>query len=256
MKRFAVLGSPVLHSRSPVMHRAFFQAMNVTAEYEAIEVRAGHLADFLAEASEFDGFSVTMPLKEEAFMQAGKCDEPSAHLCVSNTLLRSSEGLVGLNTDVLGMRDLLKAAIAPEFDLTIIGAGATARAVIYAAEGLASSVTVINRSSHREDELRRISPELKIVPWAVNSPALDASVVVSTVPPGAADGLGTGAGILVDVVYQPWPTALAASWSGPVLSGLELLARQGAHQAAAFWPELNVDLEACYRVMLDAASAV
>jgi shikimate dehydrogenase len=256
MKRFAVLGSPVMHSRSPAMHRAFYREMNLSAEYEAIEVRSGGLADFLAEARDFDGFSVTMPLKEEAFMQAHHCDDASTHLCVSNTLIRASDGLVGLNTDVLGMRDLLTSVIQPNFDLTIIGAGATSRAVIYAAQELASDVTVINRSSHRDDELRRICPEVKILPWATNSPALDASVVVSTVPPGAADGLGSGTGILIDVVYQPWPTALAAEWSGPVVGGLELLARQGAHQAAAFWPELNLDIESCYRLMVAAASAL
>jgi shikimate dehydrogenase len=239
------------------MHRAFFNWMNVECSYEAMEVAAGGLKSFLQDARGFDGFSVTMPLKEEAYLVSSHSDSWSGQLRAANTLLRSDDGWSALNTDVLGIGDLLRGlAPSPGFDITIVGAGATARAVLLAAQELAAEVTVMSRSHHRQEQLRTISPHCKVIDWDVDSSALDATVVVSTTPAGATDGFRGGAGVLVDVTYEPWPSQLALSWSGPVFSGLELLARQGAHQAAAFWPELEFDLQACYRVMLEAASAI
>lgn len=254
-RHFAVLGSPISHSRSPLLHRAWYADQGIDAYYVAIDV--SDLQSFLAEAVDFEGFSVTMPLKEQARRAAAVSDPLVEQSGVANTLLREPGGWSAHNTDVTGFQDLFDAAGLIEMQqVTIVGAGATAASAVIALASRAERINVMARSEQRAARVIGISERCRYTPWVADSPALAAELVVATTPAGAADDLNTSPsdeGILLDVLYAPWPTALAAGWGGRVIDGLELLARQAARQIELFFP--GSDRALAYEVMIRAARA-
>jgi shikimate dehydrogenase len=134
----------------------------------------------------------------------------------------------------------------------ILGAGGTARAIAASLDGIADSITVLGRTSTREESFERIVSHSKFsyVIWS-NALSLEPfSLVVNTTPAGAADLLAEGidadiSSLLFDVIYKPWPTVLAKKWKNlgaPVISGLELLLYQGIEQLRIV-TEKNFDTE-------------
>lgn len=232
------------------MHRAWYQSASIAADYVAVDVN--DLSEFLPSAEAFDGFSVTMPLKEQAYSVANGHDEWAGRTGVVNTLSRSSHGWVGHNTDVTGFIDLLDAHGLHRVDTaTVIGAGATARSAVLALADRADEIVVMARSAERAEAVVSLSSTCRFVPWREDSDSLQHQVVIATTPAGATDGLGSGQGLLIDVLYAPWPTALAEGWPGPVIDGLELLARQAARQVEIFFP--GSDRVRAYEIMIGAA---
>lgn len=254
-KKFAVLGSPIAHSRSPLLHRAWYAHANIAASYEAIECT--DIAATMPSLLKFAGLSVTMPLKEQAYAVAQVSDIGAQRTGAANTLIRTGNGWSGHNTDVLGIEDIFEAnGISRIPSATVIGAGATARSAVLALDGIAERIVVVSRDRHRSADAVEMSDKAQWVPWADAAEELGSDVVIATTPAHVTDDLaGWGQqmhGLLIDVVYSPWPTALAAAWSGPVLGGLELLARQAARQIELFFP--GSDPHEAYAVMIEAAS--
>jgi shikimate dehydrogenase len=129
--RGAVLGSPISHSLSPALHRAAFERIGVEGSYEAIDVPSGTLHQFfLAHESDFDYFSLTMPLKEEAHLLNVTCNELSLRIGSINTLYKKEGRWFGTSTDGSGFLAALDAQGHSRFShALILGAGGTARAV-------------------------------------------------------------------------------------------------------------------------------
>jgi shikimate dehydrogenase len=252
---FAVVGAPIAHSRSPIMHRAWYRHRAIDADYEAIESR--NLQQTLHDHADFCGFSVTMPLKEQALALADTRDDSAERTGVANTLVRDGDLWRAHNTDATGFRDLLSAAGFERVGrATVIGAGATARSAVDALAGRADEITVLSRDRSRSAAVLNLAPEARWSAWEAAADALAAEIVINTTPAHACDGLPVGAGTLVEVVYSPWPTELASRWQGRVLDGLELLARQAARQVELFFPASFAgtgDVEDAYAVMLAAA---
>jgi shikimate dehydrogenase len=247
-RRAAVLGKPVAHSLSPVLHNAGYAAADLRGwSYTAIECAEAELPALVAGlGAQWAGLSLTMPLKHVALEVATGVSTMAAALGAANTLVRRDAGWHAENTDAPGMVDALRAAGLSTVDrMAILGAGGTARAALAAAASLgAAAVTVYARRAASVDELRPVADRLGLplshvdFDRAADSGAAD--VVVSTVPRGVADAVrvawrpGT---VLFDVLYDPWPTPLAASAVAagvPVVSGLELLLAQAVHQFALF----------------------
>lgn len=238
----AVLGSPVSHSLSPVIHNAAYRALGLDHSYSAIEIAEPDLGNFLDSVDEnWLGVSLTMPLKEVAFEFAQTCDELANLTGAINTLV-FREQLEAYNTDVLGIVDALTEAGSGQIDTAVIfGSGATARSALVATQRLgAKEVSCVARNV--DDVLR-----MKSVAAAIGvefshtetgeSGWLVADVVVNTTPVGVLDEIAREVyspnGLLLDVVYNPWPTQLAASWAvtgGTIVSGLSMLLHQAAHQ--------------------------
>ena len=132
--RFAVLGSPINHSLSPKLHQAAIAFLDVDASYERHEVGEGELASFLATTgSQYDGFSLTMPLKPEAKAAAVSVCEYSQTTGASNTLISTPTGWFGFNTDVIGARLAIETAkITSPGTAILLGAGATAASFLVA----------------------------------------------------------------------------------------------------------------------------
>lgn len=258
-KRAAVLGKPIAHSLSPVIHNAGYVAAGLTGwTYTAIECAEAELPDRVAGLGpQWAGLSLTMPLKEAALAVAGTASPVAVAVGAANTLVRRPDGTwYADNTDVAGMVDVLRTAqvarAAPATGpvpppVTVLGAGGTARAALAAAAELgARSVTVVARRAEAIDELRPVAEALGIGltagAWTDASDHLDADVVISTVPKGVADPLASGAKwgpatVLFDAIYDPWPTPLAESAAAagcPVLSGLDLLLAQAVGQFEQF----------------------
>lgn len=244
--RCAVLGSPIDHSLSPVMHRAAYAELGLDWTYEPVEVRAGALAEFLgALGDDVRGLSVTAPLKHEAAVAAHHRSEVVELLGVANTLVREDDRLSADNTDVPGaVSALAEHGISGVTSARILGGGATAASLAYALSGIGlQHLDLVVRDPDRAADTLAIA---RGVGLDVTVSALDASpssrvdLVVSTVPVDAvadrADVWVAGARALFDVVYDPWPTALASAAGSagiPVVSGLDLLAHQAALQVVA-----------------------
>lgn len=250
-QRAAVLGRPISHSLSPVIHNAGYEAAGLTGwSYGAHECGEAELAGFVAGlGAEWVGLSLTMPLKEVALDVADEVAPMAATLGAANTLLRLPDGTWRAeNTDAPGMVDaLLAAGVVHAGQVCVLGAGGTARAALAAAKDLgAAAVTVYARRLSAIDELTPVADDLGLTligaGWGEAVRAGDADVIVSTVPRGVADGLAEeiewrAGAVLFDAVYDPWPTPLAEAADAAgcrIVSGLDLLLAQAVRQFEMF----------------------
>ncbi len=253
-RRAAVLGSPIGHSKSPALHRAAYAGLGLRDwTYDAVEVAEAGLASFMGSLGpEWAGLSLTMPLKHAIIPLLGWLDPTASATASVNTVVLPGaptfDGTVrGYNTDVAG----IVAAVTPRLlageqpaAVVILGAGATARSAAAAAAELgAQRVSVVARRQSAAADVAAVAAALGCPaadavdagdPGVVRARVAQADLVVSTLPTSAAVFLAdlrlSGGGVLLDVVYAPWPTALAAAWEGPVVPGSEMLLLQAAEQ--------------------------
>ena len=222
---YAVLGSPIAHSKSPVLHRAAFAASGIEASYDAHEL-AGGLANHVSTLDEsWRGLSLTMPLKEEALDVAEQLHPLAISSRAANTLIRVSGAWLGYNTDVMGLQ---RAVANLTFQtVAILGNGATARSAAVAFED--SDLFVWARNSDRAMAMT------ESFGGRVSSldDALSCDLVVSTLPAGALEPLlGTSYdGVLLDVAYANKGTG---SHFASSISGLEMLLWQAVGQQRLF----------------------
>ena len=154
-KLAAVIGSPVRHSLSPAIHNAAFEAHGDDWVYAAFEVDPAHAATAIdaMRVLGISGLSVTMPHKEMVMSALDRVNDEARLVRAANTVVREADGsLVGYNTDGVGCVDALRLAGADVSSVAVIGAGATARAVVAALARAGSSVQVSNRTTQRRDE--------------------------------------------------------------------------------------------------------
>ncbi|HEV7206253.1 MAG TPA: shikimate dehydrogenase [Jatrophihabitans sp.] len=263
-RRAAVLGRPVAHSLSPVLHRAAYADLGLDWTYEAIDCGEDDLAAVLAARAGWAGFSCTMPLKHAILEVAVEVAPLAAAVGSANTLLPHPAGWLADNTDVAGMvAALAEHAVAPR-SVTILGAGGTAQAMLAAlvALGVESAVVLVRdpaRTSGVRATADRLGLTVTVRPLEPGASALGADLVVSTLPRGAADPLARWEWrpdqTVFDVVYDPWPTALAGAASARgarVVSGALMLLHQAAVQVSLMTGrEAPVD---SMRAALDAAA--
>lgn len=253
--RCAVLGDPIEHSLSPVLHRAGYDALGLGWSYDAVRVASGDLAAFLGALDDsWRGLSLTMPLKR-AVLPLGEARTDDVELSGAANTVVLEEGRRELhNTDIGGAAK----ALGERYDgsvgsVSIVGAGATAASVGLALCGLgAREVTLFARSAERAAEtvaaLRRHPGEPRVEVVAMDT-QITGDVVVSTVPAAAQDddlvarctaGSGAAAPVVFEVLYDPWPTPLAAAArraGGVLVGGLDLLVHQAALQFELFTGE-------------------
>jgi len=260
--RCAVLGSPVAHSLSPVLHRAAYEALGLRGwRYVRHECDETGLPAFLAGLDPtWAGLSLTMPLKRAAIPLLDEVSPLALAVEAVNTVVCAPGHRRGENTDVPGLQSVLADTGRPvPAEAVVLGGGATAASALAALAGHGvRQITVYARTPARArgaaETASRFGLAVEVAPWpgpdGSDAPVdlarvYEAPLVVSTVPSGAADALAdllarrapAVRGLLVDVVYAPWPTPLATAWGrlgGPVVGGLEMLVHQAALQVELF----------------------
>lgn len=241
MTRAAVLGSPIAHSLSPVLHRAAYDALGLDWTYDAVECDEAALPATLDRLCRTHrGLSLTMPLKRAVVPLLDELDPLAAATGVVNTVVVERGRRVGHNTDVAGIAAVLRdVAVTVVRRAVVLGGGATATSAVAALARLGDRAPrVLARDRARAAPLlaaaARLGAAVEVLPW--RGVPVDADVVVSTVPAGAADSLAAApwpGAVLLDVVYAPWPTPLAraaAASGAAVAGGLEMLVAQAAEQ--------------------------
>lgn len=259
MTRCAVLGSPVAHSLSPALHRAAYERLGLDWSYEALRIEAAELGDFVAGLDDsWRGLSLTMPLKE-AVVDLGEPDENVRAVGVGNTLVLHRHGRSVHNTDIGGLAAALRRAGLAEIpDAVILGNGATARSALVALARLGCrEILLAARSEDKTQALVALGRSHGIgvehLGWGGALPS--AELLVSTVPAEVASEVAPklSARAVFDVVYDPWPTPLAAAAARhglTVVNGLDLLAHQAVEQI-----ELMTGLEVEADFLLSAGRA-
>lgn len=247
-RRAAVLGSPVAHSLSPVLHGAAYAALGLDWTYERVECDEAALPSFVRGLGpEWIGLSVTMPGKVAAVEVADEVTARAAAVGAANTLVRKDSGWLADCTDVDGVTGALAAAGAVR-TAVVLGAGGTARAAIagLAAMG-ATELSLVVRDPARAvsavSSADRVGLPVSVLAWQdtdFGALCSAADVVVSTVPPSATEpvaDLVAQAGHVLDVIYHPWPTPLADAVSrrgGRLATGLDMLLHQAFGQVEHF----------------------
>lgn len=235
--RAAVLGSPVSHSLSPLLHRAAYDALGLNWTYDAVEVRPDGLCAFLDSLDDrWCGLSLTMPLKQAVLPLLDDVGQLARDVAAANTVLFDGGRRRGENTDVHGIvAALAEAGTTSVQRAAVLGGGATARSALAALTRLgerAPRLVVRSEPTETLAAAQRLGSTPAVV--AAGPGVLrDCDLVVSTLPAGAADRFTAEVAdvpVLLDVVYDPWPTALAAACRGTVVSGTSMLLHQAAAQ--------------------------
>ncbi|MFI7101663.1 shikimate dehydrogenase [Streptomyces sp. NPDC050161] len=245
-KQAAVLGSPIAHSLSPVLHRAAYDELGLDGwEYGRFDVDEAGLPAFMDTLDAgWAGLSLTMPLKRAVIPLLDAISDTAASVEAVNTVVVTGDGRrVGDNTDIPGMQAALRERGVTQVErAAVLGAGATASSALAALSRVCTGeVTAYVRSAARADEMRgwgeRLGVAVRTEPWDDAARAFEAPLVIATTPAGTTDALAGAVpdapGTLFDVLYEPWPTALAAAWSkrgGAVVGGLDLLVHQAVLQ--------------------------
>jgi shikimate dehydrogenase len=261
--RCAVLGDPIEHSLSPALHRAAYAELGLDWSYDAVRVPAGGLAAYVGGLdADWRGLSLTMPLKREALPLLTSQDEWTRISGAANTvLLDAAGGRHGLNTDVPGAEAALAGATDAHLrEALVLGGGATAVSALLALaeRGLERATVAVRDPARAAATVEAVSrhsrpPEVMVVALADLDP-VHVDVVVSTVPVSAQTENLLAAvrdvPVVLDVVYDPWPTPLAeqaTAYGHALARGLDLLLWQAVDQVRAMTGRFDVPVDAMRR---------
>lgn len=266
--RLAVLGSPIAHSLSPMLHAAAYGVLGLDWRYEAIDVRGPALREFVeTRDADWRGLSLTMPLKRDVLELLTDADQLTELTGGANTVVfdrderaidvvpetehsaDSGVRLHGFNTDVAGIvAAFADVGVTRLGSVQVLGGGATAASVLVAARALgAETATVSARTASSAERLgglgQRIGLAVAVRAWGMQDRSLIVpDAVISTVPGGtpppfAFPEVVRASAVLFDVAYDPWPSELATAWlaaGGTVVPGIRMLVHQALRQVRAF----------------------
>lgn len=270
-KRACVIGWPIEHSRSPLIHECWLKHYGINGCYLRQAVKPGDVADFLLnlEAHGFVGCNVTVPHKEAAYKFADVKHDAAQAVGAANTLWMENGELHATNTDTYGFMAYLDQKvpnwIAKDQRIIVLGAGGAARAIVY---GLLSAgcphITLLNRTKARADEVKmHFGGEISVVDWQDRNAAVkDATLVINTTSLGMN---GTAqpdvdlskvdkACVVSDIVYTPLETGFLKTAKGyglMTVDGLGMLLHQavpGFEQWFGVRPTVTDDL---YQLVAD-----
>ena len=250
----AVIGSPIAHSLSPVIHRAAWGQLGIDGwDYRRVEVGEESLPSFVAGLDDsFRGLSVTMPCKQAIMPLLDAIDPLASAVGAVNTVVPSAGLLAGFNTDVTGIASSIRRActeggVPMPSSALVLGARATASSALAALGelGITTSSVAARRFGGPGSVIAaasRLGVNVEQVMWAdtasVQRAARAADVIISTLPAGVADPFAQAVApregqVLLDVVYSPRRTALRSAFEragGLIAEGTDMLVYQGAAQ--------------------------
>lgn len=254
-----MLGLPIGHSLSPVLHRAAYAGMGLGDwAYDAFECGEGDLAAFLDRLDDdWAGLSLTMPLKRIALKLVDEVSDLAVAVGGANTITFRDGRRRGDNTDVHGIvTAVTEAGLGGPGSAVVLGGGATAASALAALRelGLASATLAVRNPTRAEGARaggERLGLSVRVITLDALEEALPAGLVLSTLPGQGADayaGVVASSGSAVfDVVYAPWPTGLAAAVrqaGGTAVGGFPMLLHQAVRQVAMMTGRDDVPVEA------------
>jgi shikimate dehydrogenase len=277
MKRACVIGWPVAHSRSPVIHRYWLKLYGVDGAYEMEAVRPEEIGDFLYSLGQrgYEGANVTLPHKEAALAAADRPDAAATAIGAANTLWLDDKGLLhASNTDAYGFMTHLSAE-APDWNkgkrpVMVLGAGGAARAILHGLlDAGASKILLANRTEDRAKALAQsFGSRVSLIPWGDRNRALaGCGLLVNATSLGMTGkqplDLGLSAlpldATVADIVYSPLQTPLLAAAKARgnrTVDGLGMLLHQ-AVPGFQLWfgvrPEVTPELRAYVAAHLGAS---
>ena len=246
MIKAAVLGSPISHSLSPLLHNHAYSVLGIAGEYSAIEVKHGELAKFLSREAKngFNGFSLTMPLKEDVIELGIQVSAQAQRIRSANTIIFTGGEAQASSTDLTAFQRLIPVTALSR--VSVIGAGGTARALLGALDGKVPQLELFVRSTSKAQGLAAALDSTELIVKDISELSADVlsnrDWLISTVPAGVTDSFAEEisqakidlSGLkFCEVLYNPWPTdlLLAMKSSGSsTLDGLDLLVEQALDQ--------------------------
>jgi len=262
IKKAGVIGWPVSHSLSPLLHNYWLKKYNIKGEYKAYPVEPENLPEFidkLRDDSNFRGINVTIPHKEAVVDFLDSVDEIAKEIGAVNTIINNNGELLGTNTDAYGFAENIRSHLTGNKKAVVLGAGGAAKAVIFALKQQGfSQIIITNRTLERAEALSSvISHRLSVSDWKIRSEILkDSDLLVNTTSLGMTGKENLDIDLLLlpktalvtDIVYNPITTPLLAQAQkrgNPTIDGLGMLLFQAVPAFEAFFgvrPEVTQDL--------------
>lgn len=272
-QHLAVIGDPISHSLSPLMHNFLIEHFDLPFQYEALRVSAPELPNAVARLrrGELAGMNVTIPHKQAIIPLLDDLAGAAQRISAVNTVVSSSGMLLGYNTDAKGFRRTLEAAgiyVAQE-EILVLGAGGAAAAVLFSLlEMRAGVIYISNRDHARAQRLRETFSEeeqekIRVIPWPERLELLQmpaASIIINTTSLGMSPNVAASplpasafrAGMTaIDLVYNPYETKFlreAKQAGAKTVPGLPMLIYQGA-AALELWSKQKLDVAEVYDLL-------
>ncbi|WP_440857323.1 shikimate dehydrogenase [Staphylococcus shinii] len=250
--KYAVIGNPIAHSLSPIMHNANFDALNIPSSYEAINIPEDqfHLIKKIIDEKALSGFNVTIPHKENILPYLDEIDEQSKTVGAVNTVKIANDKWIGYNTDGIGYVTGLK-QVYPDLEnayILILGAGGASKGIANElVKHVHSKLTIANRTLQRFENW---DLDVNQITLKEAEKALDEfDIVINTTPAGMhenkevvinLDNLDSRT-LVSDIVYVPFKTPIleiAEAKGNPIHNGLDMFVYQGAESFKIWTNEL------------------
>ncbi len=241
-KVFGIIGFPLSHSLSPVMHNRAFEELGINAVYLYFPCREVEGVVAGMKSLSIKGLSVTIPHKEKICRYVDELDPIAKSIGAINTLVNKGEKVIGYNTDAYGAVMALKSRIEDlrAKKVLIIGAGGASRAIGFALKEEGAEISITNRTEQRGIALAK---ELKAKFYPFSDIRGDFDIVIQTTPlgmypeiekmPSVPDSIFEKKPVVMDIIYNPMETAflkLAKKKGCETISGVDMFVYQGAKQ--------------------------
>ncbi len=229
MKRFAVIGNPIVHSLSPRLHNHILQKLGVDAKYSAIRCTQDKLPDFINRLSDnqLNGLNVTLPLKQVVLPLLDVVDEHAKAIGAVNCIKVMDGKLIGHNTDWIGFQKALENEKIQVEGVTsiVVGAGGAARSVLYTlAKNKVGNIILVNRTIERAESLKQYiesffsDVKIKIGKWReIDKQELHQTLIINCTLVGMTPDVNNcpvpenillPSQTIIDIIYSPFQTKL------------------------------------------------
>lgn len=268
---YGVIGYPIEHSLSPIIHNAAIDALGIDAVYVAFHIKPSMLKEAVhgMKALGVKGFNVTMPFKNEIISYLDKLDEEAALVESVNTVVETDGAFVGYTTDGIGAFETLRSIVnnLDGLHIVVIGAGGAARALVYRLSMIPCRITILNRTVEKAkavvDKFSSLTSNAKITYGSLSDfdqrmiiPKAD--IIVNATPVGMtipgypiSPSLIDRSHIVFDMIYWPIETQLlreARLRGATTVNGLPMLVYQAAY-SFKLWFDMFPPLDLMFKVV-------
>ena len=258
-KKFGIIGNPIKHSLSPVLHNYWFEKYDIDASYSILETSDGNLQDIIKKirSKELSGINVTLPYKQKIINQTDRIVNDAELTGSVNTILLDKDKIIGENTDVFG----LQAAYLKEIDncrnksALIIGAGGVSPSVILSLyKSGVRKISITNRTKEKCIFLKKKFTYLNIISWDnLKNEIKNFDIIINATSLGLKDGdefnfkfINTKSDVIyIDTIYNPLETKTYKFLKGEgkkVFNGLDMFIYQG-QKSFYLWNKINPEID-------------